>query len=300
MDGRWAVNLRTRRNNDCCFRCYDHSPYHVQELSFTTTASYIAAKTFFSDQLKEDNEHYRTLNAIFSRLRNHHQNTADEAFGRRGYFLWDSFRLKYESEIQEIRSTSGYDNAERHLEHEIAGYTRTVSELESSVQEIDKLIQKTRKVIDDKIATEFQGSKLVRDEDKDEYQLVALLRKYWMNDLLNGYRVEGKSYSKLIQSLVPPDPTDMKEKDGTFMLNATPIANVIFDKTIFSEKVMRLAKDYEIWDSILDIIRKRKETGDKMRDLTRHLDRIVNEIANQRYRTALECCPSRQIDSENR
>jgi hypothetical protein len=56
---------------------------------------------------------------------------------------------------------------------------------------------------------------------------------------------------------------------------------------------MNLAKDYEIWDSILDLVRNREETGDRINEVSRRIGKLVNDINNGRYYTKLDCCPSR-------
>ena len=55
--------------------------------------------------------------------------------------------------------------------------------------------------------------------------------------------------------------TKLKEKDNQLMSDATAIASLPIDRADFSSKVNDLMKDYQIFDLMMDLVRKREQIG---------------------------------------
>lgn len=91
-----------------------------------------------------------------------------------------------------------------------------------------------------------------------------------------------------------PFDNELKEEEGFLKIGAFSVAKLPIERTKFVSVVIELIGDYEIWMSILDLIRSKEEIGDRRNDITRQLHELVNEINNDRYHVTLECCPSQQ------
>jgi hypothetical protein len=120
------------------------------------------------------------------------------------------------------------------------------------------------------------------------------LEWYWFDKILYGVRNQHEFYDKITSNLEPFD-RELSEEEGLLKIGAITVARLPVDRNKFVSAVMDLVRDYEIWMSILSLVRAREEIGDKIQNFTRQLDNLVNEINNDRYHITLECCPSQQI-----
>ena len=116
------------------------------------------------------------------------------------------------------------------------------------------------------------------------------LQWYWFEKILYSYRNKNIWYNESISNLEPFD-NELKE-DGFLKIGALSVARLPIERPKFVSAVMELVLVYEIWMSILDLIRSKEEIGDRINNITRQLHELVNDINNDRYHVILECCPS--------
>jgi hypothetical protein len=291
------------RNDRCGYIYYDyrtgdygHGNNHAYNILLPKTPVRSPEADFFSEQLRKDIDHYNILNDnVFKPLLRYNKSILEQIFGEYIYSRWYSIKISYG--ISNIQSVSVYDNAQRHLEWEIPTFVNDIAMIQESVTNLNESVDRTKKKAEDKVKKTFADFNLVRIDGRP--LVMSILEDYWFNKILYGYKNGEKYYNDIVGEL-PSIENNLVEKEGILMIGANGVVYLPLDKSKFLSVFMALVRDYEIWDSILDLVRKKEEIGDKIYSITRKVEKLVNEIHNDRYYTKLECCPSRMLEPKNK
>lgn len=277
-------------HNDYRRRNYGNRNSYSSELQIPKTALQIAEAEFFSNQLRQNQEHYDTLrDSILDPLLNYHTLISQDIFWP-NLNSWDSFQIHYY--ISNIKNSSLYPNAERHLRMNIANYDSILTRIETEINSLNSLVSNTKTKIKDKVRNILSDFALI--ELDGQLTILALLEDYWFNRVLRIYLTERKWYKDIISAIQPFD-SKLKTENGMLMYGARAVANLPIDQNKFIENIMELVTDYEVFDLLLDLQRKREQIGDIINDFTRQLANIIKEIDSESYRTLTNCCPSQQV-----
>lgn len=203
------------------------------------------------------------------------------------YSNWNRFELHYD--IADIKEVDVFNNALMHIKENIPSFENDINQIQFEVGRLNQKINENRAHIRSKVEVALARFSLVSDSEGPF--ILHKLQWYWFEKLLYGYRNNGIWYNELISHLETFD-NEIKEEEGFLKIGARAVARSPIDKKEFVSSVMELVKDYEIWISILGLVRAREEIGDKINTLTRQIYDLVNEINNDKYRITLTCCPS--------
>jgi hypothetical protein len=281
--------LYSRHIHDDYSTCnYGNGNTSISNIQIPKTSVEVASRKFFSEQTRQNLAHFKLLNdRVFKPLLRYNESVRDKIFYGYDYYHWHSFKLGYN--ISNIESADVYETALNHIEIEIPSFTSNISQINSKIIELNKLIESTKTKIEDKARNDLKDFQLA---ENGEFVL-AKLEEYWFGTILREYKVNGKWYRDIVNDIASIDDNKLIEKEGYLKYGANSLAAVPIDRKDFVQKFMDLVKNYEIWDYILDLVREREEIGDMINRLVREIDnKLVNEINNERYDTLLNCCPS--------
>lgn len=281
--------------NGSCISSNCYSDNHAYNIPLPKTPIQLAEAKFFSEQLKHDEGHYKALNRkIFIPLLHYNESILNAMFHEYHYSSWNSFELSYD--ISDITSISEYDNARAHLEQEIPTFVNDMEIIKQLSTNLNQQIIKTKEKVEGKVKKAFIDLNIVETHDRPH--IMNTLEDYWFNQILFDYKYNKKYYSEIINQLESIE-NKLKERDGILCVGGLGVAELPLDKKKFIQILMNLTKDYEIWDSILDVVRNREEIGDRINEVSRRIGKLVNDINNGRYYTKLDCCPSRKSYSHS-
>ena len=258
--------------------------------TFPKTSLQLAEAEFFRNQLTQNQEHFNTLNAsVFEPLLNYHVDLCQRIYGP-DIISWYSFKIQYD--ISGIVGSNLYPNAQRHLRLDVPGYEDILTRIAAEITDLNKSVSDSESKVRDKVQNKLSEFSLISLEGRPT--VLSKLEYYWFNNMIRRYRTERIWYKNLITepSLFE---TKLKEKDNQLMSDATAIASLPIDRADFSSKVNDLMKDYEIFDLMMDLVRKREQIADLINDYTRDLSRLTVAIHNETYHTLTNCCPSQQV-----
>jgi hypothetical protein len=273
-----------------CDSRYGHSNNIISNISVPQSIIRIREARFFSEKRKEDLSHYHLLNSgVFKHLLKYNKDILSTSFDDYIYSNWNSFELHYD--ISAIKSEDVFNNALMHIRESVPSFENDVNQIQIAAEKLNRTINNNKRQIRKKVENELATFNLVHNADGP--LILHKLQWYWFEKILYGYRNKRLWYNDSISNLEPFD-NELKEEEGFLKIGAFSVAKLPIERTKFVSVVIELVGDYEIWMSILDLIRSKEEIGDRRNDITRQLHELVNEINNDRYHVTLECCPSQQ------
>ena len=285
-------NERRRRSfhNDRSLRSYGYSNNYGYKLTCPKTSLQLAEAEFFRAELTQNQEHFNILNSsVLEPLRGYHVDIAEQIRGP-NITSWHSFRIQYD--VSSIVSSNLYPNAERHLRLDIPNYDNIQRRIEDEINKLNKKVIENEKRIKEKVQNQLSEFSLIYLDDTPT--VLSPLEDCWFNKMIHRYRMERIPYQELITQPLLFE-SKLKEDSNQLMYGATAIAPLTIDKAAFCSKVDELMKDFEIFDLMMDLVRKREQIADLINDYTTHLSRLTAAIHNESYRTLTNCCPSQQV-----
>ncbi|HJT49456.1 MAG TPA: hypothetical protein VJ729_14820 [Nitrososphaeraceae archaeon] len=259
---------------------------YAYNISLPKTTIQLRETSFFSKELKENQKHYYKLNNhVFKHLVEYNDSILDNIFDDYVYNNWQSFELNYNLSL--IEQVEVYGNALNHIEERIPSFKNEIVNIQKNVLELNQMVAETRDLIKSKTSNALNKFNILYENGSP--MILHKLQSYWF-DILYDYRNKNKWYNDILLEL-KPFYDELKEEGNYVRLGAVGVANLPLDKEKFVTSVMNLAKDYEVWIRILDLVRRREEIGDRIKRLNKDLHEIVNEINNEKYQVVLDCCP---------
>jgi hypothetical protein len=268
-------NYRTGHDG-CVYSNYGIGDNSNSDLPLPKTIVRLREARFFSEKLKENLAHYDSLNRrVFKRLLGYNDSVLDNISNSYVYSAnWHSLKLYYD--ISLIEQVAVFDNALAHIEERIPSFKSRITEIQTKTQELNHIVETTMDTIKSKVANAL-GEFNITFEDDSPISLHKL-QSYWF-DILYRYKNENKWYTEIIAELRPFN-NELKDEGNYLRWGPYGVANLPTDKDKdqFVSSVMDLIKDDQIWLALFHLVRDREEIGDKIKSLTRFLQKMSSHI----------------------
>jgi hypothetical protein len=227
---------------------YGNGNSSLSNIQIPKTSAEVTSRKFFSEQKRQDLDHFKTLNnRVFKPVLRYNESVRDKIFHGHEYYDWHSFKLEFN--ISHIRSVDVYENALNHITIELPSFSGDISQLESKIDKLNELVENTKTKIENKMRDELKEFRLAENGSF----VLTKLKEYWFDINLRKYKVDRKCYREIFGNLTSIDDDKLHESEGYLKYGASSFVEMPTNRDTFVQKFMELVKDYEIWDSILDL-----------------------------------------------